>query len=32
MVLELVGAAITAAVVGFVLYNHWTERYGDNHF
>jgi hypothetical protein len=32
MVLELLGVVIVIGVVGFVLYNHWTERYGDNHF
>ena len=32
MVVELLGLGIVALVVGFVLYNHWHERYGDNHF
>jgi hypothetical protein len=32
MVLEVIAVAIVVAVVGYVLYNHWAERYGDNHF
>jgi hypothetical protein len=32
MALEILGIAIVAGVLGYVLYNHWGERYGDNHY
>ncbi len=32
MVLTALGVILVAVVVGFVLYSHWDERYGDNHF
>lgn len=32
MVIQLVAVTIVIVVVGFVLYCHWTERFGDNHF
>lgn len=32
MVLTALGMVVVAIVVGFVLYSHWLERYGDNHF
>ena len=32
MVLEILGVAVLVGIVAYVLYNHWSERYGDNHF
>jgi hypothetical protein len=32
MVIRLLGLAAVVAVVAYVLYSHWQERYGDNRF
>jgi hypothetical protein len=32
MLASLLGLGVLTVVVGFILYNHWLERYGDNHF
>jgi hypothetical protein len=32
MVLTALAVAVVTIVVGFVLYSHWHERYGDNHY
>ncbi len=30
--ISLAAAVLLAAVVAFVLHNHWTEVHGDNHY
>ncbi len=32
MVLTILAVAVVASVVSFVLYNHWQEFHGDNHY
>jgi hypothetical protein len=32
MIIPALGLAIVAVVVGFVLFSHWNERYGNNHY
>jgi hypothetical protein len=32
MVLPVIAAAIVIGIVAFVLFSHWTETYGDNHY
>ena len=32
LLLTLAGFALLAAVVSFVLYSHWQEFHGDNHY
>jgi hypothetical protein len=32
LILTIAGMAVLVAIVSFVLYSHWQEFHGDNHY